>query len=156
MVAGLLPLPKICWVRWPLFEPQVLDVRGTRLTHAQTVEAEQHGERGVVAVVMLRGEQEHPELGAVQATSVGMYLWAAHILRRVRRDATVDVREAVEAAEVDRRRSIVDAARPRSSIQLRYNSMCGRVAANTARLLSEAHWKKPRRSWRYASNVLPL
>jgi hypothetical protein len=38
------------------FEPQVFDVRGAGLTHAQTIEAEQHCECGVIAVVALRGE----------------------------------------------------------------------------------------------------
>jgi hypothetical protein len=52
--------------------------------------------------------------------------------------------------------SIVDAARPRSSIQARNSSMCARLASMTTTPSSVAHWKKPRRSWRYASTVRPL
>ena len=37
-------------------EPEVLDVGRARFGDAQTVEAEQHGERGVGAVVVLGGE----------------------------------------------------------------------------------------------------
>jgi hypothetical protein len=70
------------------FEAEVLDVGRTRVAHSQSVQAEQDGERGVVAVVLLGGEQEHAELGAVQPPGVRrMHLRATHVLRRVRRDA---------------------------------------------------------------------
>jgi hypothetical protein len=90
-------------------EPEVLDVGPTRLTHAQPVETQQHRQGGVVMVVALRGEQERRELGAVEASRVGrMDLGAAHVLRGVRRDVAIDVREPVEATHrrqppVDRR-----------------------------------------------------
>jgi hypothetical protein len=92
------------------FEAEVLDVGGAGLAHPQPVQPEQHRERRVLAVVLLGGEQEHAELGAVQPARIGrMDLRAAHVLRRVRGDTSVDVGEAVEAAHrrqasVDRRR----------------------------------------------------
>ena len=49
---------------------------------------------------------------------------------------------------VERRRSIVDAARPRSSIAARYSSMWGRVAVSTVSWRSAAHWKNARKSCR--------
>jgi hypothetical protein len=65
----------------------------------RTVESEQHGERGMVAFVLLGGEQKHAELGAVQAAGVGgVPGWAADVLCRARCDPSVDVREPVEAA----------------------------------------------------------
>ena len=64
--------------------------------------------------------------------------------------------QAEKPQTVDSRRSIVEAASPRSSIQARNSSMCARLAASTAMPWSVAHWKKPRRSWRYASSVRPL
>jgi hypothetical protein len=109
-----------------------------------------------LVVVVLGGEQEHAELGAVESSCVGWVdLRAADVLGWVRSDPAVDVGEAVEAAHRERRRSIVDAASWRSSIQARNSSMCGRVAFSTSRWLSAAHWKNPRRSWRYASSVRP-
>jgi hypothetical protein len=88
-------------------EAEVLDVRGTRFTHAKAVEAKQHSECRVVAVVLLGGEQEHAELGAVEPSSVTRVdLRASDVLGRVRADAAVDVSEAVEPA--DRRQPSVD------------------------------------------------
>ncbi len=65
----------------------------------QPVEAEQHGERGVVMVDALGGEQERAERGSVHPRGLGgVHRRAAHVLGGVRRDAPVDVREPVEAA----------------------------------------------------------
>ncbi|HEY5698934.1 MAG TPA: hypothetical protein VIT01_15625 [Acidimicrobiales bacterium] len=59
------------------------------------------------AVELLGGEQEHAELGAVESSGVArVNLRASDVLGRVRADAAVDVREAVEAA--DRRQPSVD------------------------------------------------
>ena len=56
---------------------------------------------------MLGGEQEHAKLGSVEPTGVRwMHLRSADVLRRVRSDATVDVREAIEPAHC--RESTVD------------------------------------------------
>src|SRR5215207_2963018 len=67
----------------------------------------------MIAAVLLGGEQEHAELGAVETAGVRrVHLRSADVPRRVRGDAPVDVGEAVEAAYVDSRRSIVDAASP--------------------------------------------
>ena len=51
-------------------DAEVLDVGGTGLADTQPVQPEQHGQRGVVPVVLLGGEQEHAELGAIQAPGV--------------------------------------------------------------------------------------
>lgn len=91
------------------FDAEALDVGGARLTHSQPVQPEEHRERGVRAVVLLGGEQEHAELGAVETAGVRrVHVRSADVLRRVRRDAPVDMGEAVEAAHrrqppVDRR-----------------------------------------------------
>jgi hypothetical protein len=53
----------------------------------------------VLVVVVLGGEQEHAELGAVESSCVGWVdLRAADVLGWVRSDPAVDVGEAVEAA----------------------------------------------------------
>jgi hypothetical protein len=89
------------------FEAQVLDVGGARFADPQPVQSEQHRKRGVIAVVLLGGEQEHAELRAVETAGVGrVHLGSADVLRWVRGDAPVDVGEAVEAA--DRRQPPVD------------------------------------------------
>ena len=46
-------------------DAEVLDVGGTGLADTQPVQPVQHSKRGVVAVVLLGGEQEHAELGAI-------------------------------------------------------------------------------------------
>lgn len=80
---------------------------GAGFAHPQTVQPEQHRERGVLTVVVLGGEQEHAELRAVQAAGVRrVHLRSADVLRRVRWDGPVDVGEAVEAAH--RRQASVD------------------------------------------------
>ena len=71
------------------------------------VQPKQHGKRGVISVALLRGEQEHPELRAIQRPSVrGMDLRSADVLGGVRADTSVDVREPVEPT--DRREATVD------------------------------------------------
>jgi hypothetical protein len=52
------------------FAAEVFDVGPARFAHSQSVQAEQHRERGMVAVVLLGREQEHAELGAVQPPGV--------------------------------------------------------------------------------------
>jgi len=42
------------------FEAEVLDVGGARLAHPQSVQPEQHRERGVLAVVLLGVFIDHP------------------------------------------------------------------------------------------------
>jgi hypothetical protein len=97
-VAGSLPLPTIRSVRWPTLETEVLDVRGTGLADTEPVQPEQHGQRGVVPVVLLGGEKEHPELGAIQPANVRCVdLRSANVLSGVRTDEPIDVREPVEA-----------------------------------------------------------
>jgi hypothetical protein len=76
---------------------QVLDVGGARFAHPQPVETEKDSECRVVAVVLLGGEQEHAELGAVETPSFGgVDPGAADVLGRVRRDPSVDVRKPIE------------------------------------------------------------
>lgn len=71
-----------------------------RLAHAESIEAEQYGERSMIAVVLRSAvnrntpSSERSRPGAFE----GMYLRSMDVLRRVRGDATIDVREAVEAA----------------------------------------------------------
>lgn len=77
---------------------EVLDGRAC-FADSQPVQAEQHGQGGVGAVVVLGGEQEHAELGPVEASSLGgMDLWPSDVLGWVGAHATVDVSEPVEAA----------------------------------------------------------
>ena len=84
-------------------EAEVLDVRGTSLADTQPVQAEQHGQRGVISVVLLRGKEEHPELGAIRPASVRCVdLRPADVLGGVRTDEPVDVREPVAGKERDR------------------------------------------------------
>jgi hypothetical protein len=65
---------------------EVLDVGGTGLADPQPVQPEQHGQRGVSPVVLLGGEQEHAELGAIQATSLRCWgLGSAYVLGGVER-----------------------------------------------------------------------
>jgi hypothetical protein len=81
-------------------EAKVRDVSGTGLAYTQPVQSEQHGECGVVPIVLLGGEEEHAEFGAVQAASVGgVDLGSADVLGGVRADAPVDVREPVETTD---------------------------------------------------------
>jgi hypothetical protein len=137
---------------------QVLNVGSTRLRHSQPIETKKHGQRGVIAVEPFGSEQERAQLGTVHAvTLAGRDLGATDVLGRVRRDSSVDVSEPVEAAH--RRQPTVNrrGRKPtlfhRGAVQL---AMCGLVALRTSNRLSDAHWKKARRSCRYASNVRPL
>jgi hypothetical protein len=90
-------------------EAEILDIGGAGLADPQTVEAKQYGKGGVVTVVLLGGEQEHAQLGAVETAGIRRVdLGSAHVLGRVRGDAAIDVSEPVEAAHrrqppVDRR-----------------------------------------------------
>lgn len=67
----------------------------------EAIQSEKDGESTMGVVNALGGEQERPELGAVEIAGgvVGVDLGAADILGGVRGDSTVDVREAVEAAD---------------------------------------------------------
>ncbi len=127
--------------------PEVLDIGGARLADSKTVQPQQYGKGGVITVIALGGEEEYAQLRAVKTSSVArVHLRTPDVLGRVGGDPAVDVSKAVEATYVDSRRSIVEAASPRSSRKLRYSSTCGRVASSTPRSMSEAHWKYPRRS----------
>jgi hypothetical protein len=96
---GLVALPDDPQDAVTPLEGEVFDVGGARLADSKSVEAEENGERGVGVVVALGGEQEGAELGAVQPTCLGVVnLGAMNVLGGDRRDATVDVREPVEAA----------------------------------------------------------
>ena len=56
----------------PPVKAQVLGIGGTGLAHPQAVEAEQHRQGGVVAVIALGGEEERAELASVESpTSLG-------------------------------------------------------------------------------------
>src|SRR5918995_6616452 len=88
-------------------DAEVLNVGGTSFADTKSIQAEQHDERGVIPVVLLGGEEEHAELGAIQPPSVGgVDLWPADVLGGVRANAPVDVSEPVKAT--DRRRLAVD------------------------------------------------
>src|ERR687892_1153472 len=92
------------------FDAEVLDVRGAGLADTQPVQPEQHSKRGVVPVVLLGGEQEHAELGAIKAPGVRCVdLGSAYVLSGVRADAAIDLREPVEPT--DRREPTVDRRR---------------------------------------------
>lgn len=86
MTAGLLPLPMIRRVRWPRSRPR--SRRWWRTADPKTVQSEQDGKGGVIAVVALGGEQEDAQLRAVETTSTcGVDLRAPHVLGRARRSA---------------------------------------------------------------------
>jgi hypothetical protein len=91
-------------------DAEVLDIGGACLADTQPVQPEQHSKRGVVSVVVLSGEQEHAELGAIQSPSVRCVdLGSADVLGGVGADAPVDVREPV--VPTDRREPTVDRRR---------------------------------------------
>jgi hypothetical protein len=56
-------------------DAEVLDVGGAGLADTQPVQPEQHSKRSVVSVVVLGGEQEHTELGAIQAPASDAWTW---------------------------------------------------------------------------------
>jgi hypothetical protein len=69
------------------------------------------------------GEQEPAQLApAKSALLARMHGRTTYVLGWVGRDPPVDVRETVETAGGRQTRSIVDAASPRSSIEMRYSS----------------------------------
>jgi hypothetical protein len=89
---------------------------------------------------LVHGEQEHAELGAIQAASVrGVDLWPADVLGGFERIRPTMCANRQRPHTVDSRRSIVDAASPRSSIQARNSSMCARLAARTTMPWLVAH-----------------
>ena len=91
----------------PALEGEVLDVRSARFGDSEPVQAQQHRQRGMVAIEPFGGEQERAEFGAVHATTlVWLHLGTPHVLRGVRPDPAVDVSEAVEPAH--RRQASVD------------------------------------------------
>src|SRR5664280_1224533 len=53
-----------------LGEGEVLDIGSARLTDAETVEAKQHGEGGMITVESLGCEQEGPELRSVESPTL--------------------------------------------------------------------------------------
>ena len=62
-------------------EAEVLDVGGARFCDPQSVETEQHGERGVGVVVVLGGEQECARARRGPCRDVGgLHLGSAHVL----------------------------------------------------------------------------
>jgi hypothetical protein len=97
---------------------------------------EQHSERGVVAVVLLGGEQEHAELGAIQAPGVRWVdLGSADVLGGVRADAPVDVREPIEPT--DRREPTVDRRRGEPAV---LHPGAEQLDVRTARLHDSDAW----------------
>ena len=88
-------------------EAEILDVRGACLANPETVEPEQHHERGVVTIEAFRGEQERAQFGAVHSVAIGgVHSGSPDVLGWVRGGVAIDVSEAVEAAH--RRKPSVD------------------------------------------------
>ncbi len=93
----------------PSLEAKILDVGPARLRHAQAVQPEEHGKRGVGVIEALGSEQEGAKFAAIHAVALAwLHLRSADVLGGVRRDAPVDVREPVVVAHcrqspVDRR-----------------------------------------------------
>jgi hypothetical protein len=119
MTVSLLPLPMIRSVRWPRSR-QVFDVGGAGFADPKAAEADQHGQRGVVAVDLLAGEQQHAEFGAIQSRDSDGWIWE----RRMYCAAFDGTRPSMRANRskphpMHTRRSIVDAAGPRSSSEER-------------------------------------
>ncbi|HYO29613.1 MAG TPA: hypothetical protein VER37_03450, partial [Thermomicrobiales bacterium] len=84
----------------PSLEAETLDVGRACLADPQTIQPEEDGQRSMGMVDPLGGEEERPELGAVEASGVvRVDLGSADVLRRVGGDPTVDVGEAVVAAD---------------------------------------------------------
>jgi hypothetical protein len=104
-------------------EGHVLDVGVAGFAHPQAIQSQQHSQRSMSVVESFGGEEKLTQLASVHPSPLGgMHGGTADILGRVSADPAVDVSEAVVTHAVDRRRSIVDAARPRSSIEVRYSS----------------------------------
>jgi hypothetical protein len=88
-------------------EAEVLDVRRTGLAHPKPIQAEQGAECSVGVVEALGGEQERPELSAIHPVALARVdRRTPHVLSWVGGHPTVDVGEAVEAA--DRGKPAVD------------------------------------------------
>ena len=81
-------------------EAEVLGVGSTGLAHPQPVQAEQDGRGSMDGVVAFGREEEPAKLGPVEPTPFARVdLGPARVLRWVRGDPTVDVGEAIEAAD---------------------------------------------------------
>jgi len=80
-------------------DAEIFDVGGTCFADPQSVQPEQHRERGVVVVDAFCGEQKPAEFLAVEAGALaGVDLGSAYVLGGVGSNVAVDVRESVEAA----------------------------------------------------------
>jgi hypothetical protein len=131
---GLVALPDDPQYPVASLEGHVLDVGFAGFADSESVQAEQYGQGCVGMVEAFGGEEEPAELAAVQSAPLGrMDLRTANVLGWVGGDPPVYVGEAVKPQALERRRSIVEAARPRSSIEARYSSRWARVASSTAR-----------------------
>ena len=101
----------------PSLHPQVLDIRGTRLTDPQSVETQEDGEGNMVPAEALGGEEECTEFAPVHAPHlVGKDPRPPDVLGRIRDDTSVDVGEAVEAT--DSGKPPVDGARRQTALLL--------------------------------------
>ena len=113
----------------PALETEVFDVGAAGLGDTETVQSEQHRQRGVVAVEPLGGEQERAELPTVHPVALtGLHLGSTDVLGRVRRDPSVNVSEPIEAAHrreppVDRRRRQLPFLH-RGAVQLNVRPRC--------------------------------
>jgi len=84
----------------PLGEGEILDVGSTCLTDPKPVEAEEHGQSGMILVEALGRAEKGSQLPAVQSLPLGRVdLGAPDVLGRVGDDPSVDVGESVEAAD---------------------------------------------------------
>lgn len=96
-------------------DAKILGVGGTRLGDPKAVQPEQHRQRCVIVVIAFGGEEESPQLGAIQAATLGrVNLGPADILRGVRGHAPVDMSETVEPA--NRRQAPIDRRGSQSSL----------------------------------------
>jgi hypothetical protein len=130
-------------------EAEIIDVGLACFADSEPVQAEQYLGGGVLAIDAFCVEREPAELARVEATAFRLVdLASADVLRRVRGDAPVDVREPVEPAH--RRQSRVDRRRGQAALfhVMAVQPDVRRVAASTWRAESAAQVKSLRRSWR--------
>jgi hypothetical protein len=65
----------------PLLEARILDVGPARLRHAQAVQPEEHGKRGVGVIEALGSEQEGAKFAAIHAVALAwLHLRSADVL----------------------------------------------------------------------------